>query len=431
MKVIDIIKPSLQEGVLDRLIGGGLKGLGALLGRGSTWRAAGEYAELVAKQMQRLGRELTPEEITVLMKKDSPGVQEALERALEIKQARNPRATGLTRAEQDAVIQAHPNPDPKLVKEVGKQSRDAFDKAGRADALSALKGSPIVKGAEILAVGTSWGLEVYYWKQLVTPMLEYAELMEKADGYLQRGQIPDSQQGLGFKKVEDWYNYFRKQQLGIMIGKQAAMFLGGALLAKIPGKIVGTIFTKLGLPKLAVAIASTGTSAAVLKFLNGDISDSIAKLLITEVMGVSPAGMVGGATAAVIDGAFGKASDRAGTGGTTDTLQSIGSTLNDPLGKLGGAGAATTGAATGATQQSGKPATSTPAADKDATADANKPKTKPEKETPKGSGNDPAELPDTLRIERPDGDWVNIGGRRYKNKQTGDVQIFESKKRKS
>lgn len=429
MKVIDIIKPSLQEGVLDRLIGGGLKGLGALLGRGSTWRAAGEYAELVAKQMQRLGRELTPEEITVLMKKDSPGVQEALERALEIKQARNPRATGLTRAEQDAVIQAHPNPDPKLVKEVGKQSRDAFDKAGRADALSALKGSPIVKGAEILAVGTSWGVEAYYWKQLVTPMLEYADLMEQADSFLQQGRIPKGYEE--FKKVEDWYNYYRKHQLGIMIGKQAAMFLGGALLAKIPGKLVGTIFTKLGLPKLAVAIASTGTSAAALKYLNGDASDGIAKLLTTNVMGISLADLGGGATAAVIDGAFGKASDRAGTGGTTDTLQSIGSTLNDPLGKLGSAGAAATGAATTATQQSGKPATSTPAADKDATADANNPKTKPEKETPKGSGNDPAELPDTLRIERPDGDWVNIGGRRYKNKQTGDVQIFESKKRKS
>jgi hypothetical protein len=428
MKVIDIINPSLKEGALDKLIGGGLTKLGSLLGRGSTWKAAEEYAEPVAREMLRIKRALTRDEITLLIKKDSPSVQEALERALEVKQRTNPRAMSLTVAERNAVIQAHPNPDPKLIKEIEKQATDAFDKAKRAEAVKVLKGSPIVKGAEILAVGTAWGVEAYYWKQIVTPILDYAELMEKADGYLQRGQIPDSQQGLGFKKVEDWYNYFRKQQLGIMIGKQAAMFLGGALLAKIPGKIVSTIFTKLGLPKLAVAIASTGTSAAVLKYLNGDVSDSIAKLLITEVMGYSPAGLVGGAAAEIIDGTFGKATDRAGTGGTTDKLQSIGATLNDPLAKLGGA----SGAGTTATQQSGKPAvTPTPAADKDATADANKPKDNTGKETPKGSGSDPAELPDFLRIERPSGDWVNIGGRRYKNKQTGDVQIFESNKRKS
>ena len=63
-----------------------------------------------------------------------------------------------------------------------------------------------------------------------------------------------------------------------------------------------------------------------------------------------------------------------------------------------------------------------PADDKGATADANK---------PDGNVNlgGSANLPDELEIGKPGGTWVNIGGRRYKNKQTGDVQVFESKKR--
>ena len=62
-----------------------------------------------------------------------------------------------------------------------------------------------------------------------------------------------------------------------------------------------------------------------------------------------------------------------------------------------------------------------PADDKGATADANKP-------NPQITG-PAANLPDELEIGKPGGTWVNIGGRRYKNKQTGDVQVFESKKR--
>lgn len=62
-----------------------------------------------------------------------------------------------------------------------------------------------------------------------------------------------------------------------------------------------------------------------------------------------------------------------------------------------------------------------PTDDKDATADANKP-------NPQVTGPS-ANLPDELEIGKPGGTWVNIGGRRYKNKQTGDVQVFESKKR--
>lgn len=62
-----------------------------------------------------------------------------------------------------------------------------------------------------------------------------------------------------------------------------------------------------------------------------------------------------------------------------------------------------------------------PTDDKGATADANKP-------NPQVTG-PAANLPDELEIGKPGGTWVNIGGRRYKNKQTGDVQVFESKKR--
>ena len=73
----------------------------------------------------------------------------------------------------------------------------------------------------------------------------------------------------------------------------------------------------------------------------------------------------------------------------------------------------------GQDKQSTKPAD--PNADKNATANANKPTT--------ANLGGSAELPDQLEIGRGDGTWVNIGGRRYKNKQTGDVQVFESKKR--
>jgi len=74
----------------------------------------------------------------------------------------------------------------------------------------------------------------------------------------------------------------------------------------------------------------------------------------------------------------------------------------------------------GQDKQSTKP--TDPNADKNATADANK---------PNGNVNlgGSANLPDELKIGKPGGTWFNLGGRRYQNKETGDVQVFESKKR--
>jgi hypothetical protein len=103
----------------------------------------------------------------------------------------------------------------------------------------------------------------------------------------------------------------------------------------------------------------------------------------------------------------------------SELLGPLGTKLVDTVKSVLGAVGIETDKVPGQGQQSTKPAD--PNADKNATANANKltaPVTGPA-----------ANLPDELEIGKPGGTWVNIGGRRYKNKQTGDVQVFESKKR--
>ena len=103
----------------------------------------------------------------------------------------------------------------------------------------------------------------------------------------------------------------------------------------------------------------------------------------------------------------------------SEIIGPMGTWLVDTFKSIIGAVGIETDKVPGQGQQSTKPVD--PNADKNATANANKP-------TAPVTG-PAANLPDELEIGKPGGTWVNIGGRRYKNKQTGDVQVFESKKR--
>jgi hypothetical protein len=103
----------------------------------------------------------------------------------------------------------------------------------------------------------------------------------------------------------------------------------------------------------------------------------------------------------------------------SEIIGPLGTKIVDAVKSALGAAGVETDKVPGQDQQSTKPVD--PNADKDSTANANKP-------TAPVTG-PAANLPDELEIGKPGGTWVNIGGRRYKNKQTGDVQVFESKKR--
>jgi len=103
----------------------------------------------------------------------------------------------------------------------------------------------------------------------------------------------------------------------------------------------------------------------------------------------------------------------------SEIIGPLGTKLVDAVKSALGAAGVETDKVPGQGQQSTKPVD--PNADKNATANANKP-------TAPVTG-PAADLPDQLEIGKGTGTWVNIGGRRYKNKQTGDVQVFESKKR--
>ena len=103
----------------------------------------------------------------------------------------------------------------------------------------------------------------------------------------------------------------------------------------------------------------------------------------------------------------------------SEIIGPLGTKIVDAVKSALGAAGVETDKVPGQDQQSTKPVDAS--ADKDSTANANKP-------TAPVTG-PAANLPDELEIGKPGGTWVNIGGRRYKNKQTGDVQVFESKKR--
>lgn len=392
MKTYEIIS---EAGVLQSLGTGILKGLGSLVGRGAVWRTAEEYAPEIAKQASRLGRKLSDDEVAKIVKNSSESVQESLEKALESKMASDPRVTRLTRAEIDEVIAAHPNPDPKLIKEIQKKSdklvKDLEWEKAKAPFKGFLEGAKTVK--EVTGNLVSFGLEAYFINAITKPLQEYWDIMEDAEAWVQKGQIPPQFEG-NFKSVEEWYDWYRKRELSVMIGKEALVISGGLLGRAIPAALA-LLLRATKLPGMASLVSNVGkiTGAQAAVFADEFMGENIAKLMAVNVMGFSAVNIIGAPVASALD--------------------KIGMTAWEKASKSAPASVA-------ADKTTGKPTTDKPA---DTTATQN---TKPVEKKPEADGTQitPADTaapkvdPNATPIDK----WVNLGGGYIKDPKTGEIK---------
>ena len=246
-----------------------LKGLGSLIGRGAVWRTAEEYAPEIAKQMSRLNRKLSDDEVSKIIKSSSESVQEALEKALERKMASDPRITRLTRAEIDEVIAAHPNPDPKLIKEIQKQAGKLVDDAEWDVAVKPFKDLGKV-GSKVWVRGLvglkAWGV----YELWVPPLKDYWENMDTAKSYLDSG-----------KWTEANYRNEENKQLSTLIGR-----LGMGLVTVGVASMLNNRWTRAALGKMAGGVLDLTTTGAVIYLrskLNEDyFADGIAAFMMND-----------------------------------------------------------------------------------------------------------------------------------------------------
>jgi len=395
MKIHEIIS---EAGVLQSIGTNILKGLGSLVGRGATWRTAEEYAPEIAKKASQLGRKLSDDEVAKVVKNSSESVQEALEKALERKMASDPRVTRLTRAEQDAVISDHPNPDPKLIKEIQKKAdklvKDLEWEKAKAPFKGFLDGVKTVK--EVTGKFVNWGFEAYFISQVTRPLQDYWDIMEDADAWAQKGQIPP-QFAKDFNSVQEWYDWYRKRELSVMIGK-LALVLGGGLVARAAPAAIATFLRFINLPGMAALSSNAGKLAGGLfagALAEGELADGVAKLMAVNIMGFSAVNLVGAPVASALD--------------------SFGQTAWEKASKSTGATTAV------ADKTTAKPTTDKPVDNTTATQSTKPVEKKPEadgKQTAPVDTNTPKVDPNATPIDK----WINLGGGYIKDPATGEIK---------
>jgi len=394
MKIHEIIS---EAGVLQSLGTGILKGLGSLVGRGATWRTAEEYAPEIAKKASQLGRKLSDDEVAKVVKNSSESVQEALERALERKMATDPRATRLTRAEQDAVIAAHPNPDPKLIKEIQKKAdklvKDIEWEKAKAPFKGFMEGAKTV--TEVTGTLVNLGFEAYFISQVTKPLQEYWDIMEDADAWVKKGQIPP-QFAKDFNSVQEWYDWYRKRELSVMIGKEA-LVLGGGLFARAAPAAIAAFLRLIKLPGMAALASNAGRVAGGLfagALAEGELADGVAKLMTVNIMGFSAVNLVGAPVASALD--------------------SFGQTAWEKASKSAPATTVTD-------KPTAKPTTDKPVDNTTATQS-----TKPVEKKPEADGKPPAPVDSTSPKADPNATpidkWINLGGGYIKDPKTGEIK---------
>jgi hypothetical protein len=339
MKVIDIIKSPLNEGLKDYII-----------------RELIEFAAKLIASAEKYGKELP--DLASLIRRRAPRVTE----------------------QELAIIEAKAA---KRAKEILKAEEKASNKAGR----EALKTS----WAEGFDKAYKYSIGLGLSASAFGDIKNYYERMDIAYSNWQSG---------GW--TEDQYKAVREKEMAALIAKLA----GTTLLVAGTGGI-GSILKFAGgfpiigwIPKMIAPLTKPAQIALVAWFATGAGKEWMAKIVVYSL-----ADSFEFLRGTPLDHSLSEIIGPLGTW-VVDTFKSA-------IGSLG----IETDKVPGQDKQDIKPAD-----DKGATADANK---------PDGNVNlgGSAELPDQLEIGRGNGTWVNIGGRRYKNKQTGDVQVFESKKR--
>lgn len=394
MKIHEIIN---EGSVLKSLGTGILKGLGSLVGRGATWRTAEEYAPEIAKKASQLGRKLTDDEVAKIVKNSSESVQEALEKALERKMAADPRITRLTRAEQDAVIAAHPNPDPKLIKEIQKKAdklvKDIEWEKAKAPFKGIIEGAKTVK--EVTGTLVNLGFEAYFINAVTKPLQEYWDIMEDADAWVKKGQIPP-QFANDFGSVQEWYDWYRKRELSVMIGKEA-LVIGGGLLARAAPATIAAFLRLIKLPGMAALASNAGKLAGGLfagALADSELAEGVAKLMTVNIMGFSAVNLVGAPVASALD--------------------SFGQTAWEKASK-------SASATTVADKPTGKPATDKPTDNTTTTQNTKPVEKKPEadgKQTAPADTAAPKVDPDATPLDK----WTNLGGGYIKDPKTGEIR---------
>ena len=394
MKIHEIIS---EAGILQSLGTGILKGLGSLVGRGAVWRTAEEYAPEIAKQASRLGRKLSDDEVAKIVKNSSESVQEALEKALERKMASDPRVTRLTRAEIDEVIAAHPNPDPKLIKEIQKKAdklvKDIEWEKAKAPFKGFLEGAKTVK--EVTGTLVNLGFEAYFIKEVTKPLQDYWDIMEDAEAWVQKGQIPP-QFANDFNSVQEWYDWYRKRELSVMIGKQA-LVLGGGLFARAAPAAIAAYLRFIKLPGMAALASNAGKLAGGLfagALAESELAEGVAKLMAVNVMGFSAVNLVGAPVASALD--------------------SFGQTAWEKASK-------SAPATTVADKPTNKPTTDKPVDNTTATQSTKPVEKKPEADEKKTTPADttaPKVDPNATPIDK----WINLGGGYIKDPKTGEIK---------
>ena len=239
MKIYDIIsEQQVQEGLKDKALAWVLRKAGGLIGRGNLWRSAEEIAPSLAKEMERVGRKLTPEELKDFIKMQHPSKE--IEDALEVA-ARSTRTGRLTSAERKAVLDRFPDPEPALLKKAEKKASDLADEAAVAKAKTAFTGPAAALGTGVKVASGSIDLLLAGWQvyEFYQPWSEFKENMANAEKWM---QVPKAEGGWG----EAEYKYALNKQVSILIGRWATLIIGGAIAKVIPNKIVA-YFEKQGL----------------------------------------------------------------------------------------------------------------------------------------------------------------------------------------
>ena len=257
------------------------------------------------------------------------------------------------------------------------------------------------KGAKVIAGGvaklTEFGLHAAIAEAILEPLYQYYKVMEVADQYLQQNEIPDEFKSQ-YKSAEEWYKKYREQQLSGAIAKMAVVLMG-VKFAEMPLGVVGNLLA-FRFKKTAAVLKFTNVAiGAVLanELKNSSFANGFARVMAEGIMGIPLAGIIGGPTAAALDGILGDAVERAKKNGGKPVAA-------DEPAKTPPAGGS----------QSTKPPAEQPnaKADKDATSTP-APAAPGKKLSPTGY-----ELaPNASPVEK----WIDIGGGYVKDPATGQI----------
>jgi hypothetical protein len=194
--------------------------------------------------------------------------------------------------------------------------------------------------------------------------------------------------------VQEWYDWYRKRELSVMIGK-LALVLGGGLLMRATPALIATFLRFIKLPGMAALASNAGKLAGGIfagALAEGDLADGVAKLMTVNIMGFSAVNLVGAPVASALD--------------------SFGQTAWEKASKSTGATTAV------ADKTTAKPTTDKPVDNTTATQSTKPVEKKPEADATPADTAAPKVDPNATPIDK----WINLGGGYIKDPKTGEIK---------